>query len=87
MHTASPVPSEPIAGIVAVPDTTGVFSCRAYNVKPGSSLSSIALLFQTTVNALVSANPELSDPSLLTPGKIVKIPPYPGECVGGILIE
>ncbi|KAL4424132.1 hypothetical protein ABPG75_001433 [Micractinium tetrahymenae] len=74
-------------GIVAVPDTTGIFSCRAYKVKSGNSLSSIALLFETTVNALVAANPELSDPSLLTPGKVVKVPPFPAECVGGILVD
>lgn len=42
---------------------------------------------------LLSAGPPLalptlqSDPSLLTPGKIVKVPPYSDACVNGILIE
>ena len=129
------------AGILATPPTSGVFSCRAYRVKQGQSLASIALLFETTIASLVAANPELvserggqragrlagqpdraglrwlacgsrlhtncltpaplpfalcplpappglqNEPSLLTPGKIVKIAPYPGECVNGLLIE
>lgn len=28
-----------------------------------------------------------SDPSLLTPGKTIKIPPFSDNCVNGILIE
>lgn len=46
-------------GVLATPPTTGVFSCRAYRVKSGDSLASIALAFETTINLLVETNPEL----------------------------
>ena len=34
----------------------------------------------------MSANPELADPSLLTPGKFVKIPPYGADCVTPVTV-
>ncbi|PRW45585.1 peptidoglycan-binding [Chlorella sorokiniana] len=75
------------ASVLSSPPTTGVFDCRAYRVKTGDSLSAIALLFQITVNDLVAVNPELSDPSLLTPGKSIRIPPFTDACINGILID
>lgn len=57
-HPAATHPPPP-AGFLATPPTTGVFSCRAYRVRTGDSLAAIALAFQTTVAAVVAANPEL----------------------------
>ncbi|PRW45360.1 peptidoglycan-binding [Chlorella sorokiniana] len=75
------------ASVLSSPPTTGVFDCRAYRVKTGDSLSPIALVFQITVNDLVAVNPELSDNSLLTPGKSIRIPPFTDNCINGIVID
>ena len=46
----------------------------AYIVQRGDTLSSIALKFGTTLKALLRANPQISNPNLLTPGEPVYIP-------------
>lgn len=43
-----------------------------YVVKPGDTLSQIALNYNTTVNALVQAN-NIQDPNLIYPGQVIKI--------------
>lgn len=47
---------------------------RTYTVQPGDTLAEIAARFNTTVNALVRANPEIEDPSRIFPGQELVIP-------------
>lgn len=68
--------------------TDGVTSCRAYRVKSGDSVYSIALAFATSGANIVAANPELNDPSRLAPGNAIKIPPWDDSCSEeGILVD
>lgn len=76
----------PDGGIPAVVPTSSTTECRAYVVQQGDSLASIAKMFGITVNDLIGVNPELSDPSLLTPGYTVKLPPYPDSCGTSIIV-
>lgn len=77
----------PDGGIPATPPVTKSTPCRAYIVQKGDSLAAIARLFGLATNDLIGANPELSDPSLLTPGKEVKLPPYPDSCGQSIIVS
>jgi LysM repeat protein len=45
-----------------------------YIVQPGDTLRSIASTFDVTIAALLSANPEITDPSLITVGQRLIIP-------------
>ena len=44
-----------------------------YTVKPGDTLSEIALKYNTTVNNIVSLNPSIKNPNLIYPGEIFTI--------------
>ncbi len=61
-----------------------------YTVKPGDTLSTIASIFNITVDDLVRANPGLSADSVIVPGQVLVIPaataptnPGPGDRSGG----
>ncbi len=49
-----------------------------YTIQPGDSLGYISTLFGTTVEDIVNAN-GLSDPDLVSPGQVIKIPSFPGN--------
>jgi spore coat assembly protein SafA len=76
--------------IVCVPTTApptcppGTFS---YTVQPGDSMFTIAQRFGVSLNALIAANPQIPDPSLIFPGQIVCVPttapPPPTTCPPG----
>ena len=77
--------------IVCVPRTTpppdgcppGTF---AYTVQPGDSMWSIAQRFGVSLDALIRANPQISNPAQIFPGQIVCVPrtsPPPGGCPPG----
>jgi len=55
------------------PPTTGT-----YVVQRGDTLSSIARRFGTTVNAILAANPQITNPNLIFPGQVLVIPGAPG---------
>lgn len=75
-------------GTVSEFPTDGVTSCRAYRVKSGDSVYSIALAFATSGDDIVALNPELNDPSRLAPGNAIKIPPWDDSCSEkGILVD
>ncbi|HHY09351.1 MAG TPA: SafA/ExsA family spore coat assembly protein [Firmicutes bacterium] len=65
--------------IVCVPTTTppptgcppGTFR---YTVQPGDSMWSIARKFGVSLNALIAANPQITNPSQIRPGQIVCVP-------------
>ncbi len=46
----------------------------AYTVQAGDTLASIAESFNTTVNALLRANPQINNPNELTAGEMLYIP-------------
>jgi LysM repeat protein len=52
----------------------------AYVVKSGDTLSKIAQSYHTSVNALLRANPQISNPNLLKPGDLIYLP-------GSILVD
>jgi LysM repeat protein len=43
-------------------------------VQPGDTLSAIARLCETTVSALVAANPVITNPNLIFPGQVLQLP-------------
>lgn len=49
-------------------------SAGTYVVQRGDTLSSIARRFGTTVNALLAANPQITNPNLIFPGQVITIP-------------
>lgn len=48
---------------------------QTYTVQKGDSPYSIAAKFGVTLNAFLAANPEITDPTKLQIGQVVKIPP------------
>jgi len=63
--------------IVCVPKTTPT-QCPPntfpYTVQPGDSMWSIARRFGVSLDALIKANPQITNPSLIFPGQIVCVP-------------
>lgn len=53
-----------------IPDTGAV----VYTIQTGDTLSEIAVRFGTTVEALLEANPQIEDPSLIFAGSQITIP-------------
>jgi LysM repeat protein len=47
----------------------------SYVVKPGETLSSIARKFGVTLQALLAANPDITDPARVRDGQTILIPP------------
>ena len=48
-----------------------------YVVQPGDTLFIIAQRFNTTVNIILSLNPQITNPNLIYPGQIIRIPTPP----------
>jgi LysM repeat protein len=45
-----------------------------YTVQPGDNLTEIAQMFNTTVSAILQANPQIVNPNLIYPGEVLVIP-------------
>lgn len=45
-----------------------------YVVQPGDTLYAISLRFNTTINEILAANPQITNPNLIFPGQIIEIP-------------
>lgn len=56
-----------------------------YTVKSGDSMGKIAAAHDVTVGALVRANPQIEDPSLIFPGQQINIPVKLEEAVGELV--
>ncbi|NLM40639.1 MAG: LysM peptidoglycan-binding domain-containing protein [Firmicutes bacterium] len=48
-----------------------------YTVRPGDSMFLIAQRFGVSLNALIAANPQISNPSLIFPGQVICVPSAP----------
>jgi LysM repeat protein len=45
-----------------------------YVVQPGDNLSTLAVTYGTTVNAILALNPQITNPSLIISGQVIRIP-------------
>lgn len=80
-----PNPSVLVPGqTVCVPTTTPSVcgpNTFAYIVQPGDTMFTIANRFGVNLNALIAANPQISNPNVLVPGQTVCVPTTtPGQC-------
>ena len=48
-----------------------------YTVRPGDSMWLIAQRFGVSLNALIAANPQITNPSLIFPGQVICVPSSP----------
>lgn len=58
----------------SVTSTSGVACGPTYVVQPGDWLARIARRCGTSVEALLAANPQITDPGLVRPGQVLQIP-------------
>ena len=49
------------------------------SIRPGDTLSGIAARYNTTVGALLSANPQISNPNMIYAGQELNLPGYDGQ--------
>jgi LysM repeat protein len=68
--------TEAAGGIVtsAFFDVQAPAAGRLYTIRPGDTLNEIALRFNTTLSALLQANPNIIDPNLIYTGQLIEIP-------------
>lgn len=63
------------------------FACWATSSRSANQLILWSCLqFGVSTSALITVNPQLADPSLLTPGFEVLLPPYPNTCTTSIVV-
>lgn len=67
--TASPTPTPTTGPEACIPGTT--FN---YTIVKGDTLSKLAQRYGTTVNAIMAANPQITNPNLIAVGQVIKIP-------------
>ena len=72
------VPGQVICIPSAVPPCTG----QLYTVQQGDTLFSIAQRFGVSLQALIAANPQITDPNVIVPGQVICIPSAVPPCVG-----
>ena len=72
--------------IVCIPPVDCPRGTFAYTVQRGDTMFSIARMFNVSLQALIDANPQISDPANIVPGQTVCVPvtgPPPGQCPPG----
>lgn len=70
--TTTATPTASTTTTTASTSTTGPRRKKSYRVKSGDTLESIAAKFNTTVDDLLTLNPDL-DPLALTPGEKIRV--------------
>jgi peptidoglycan endopeptidase LytE len=67
-------PSTPTVRVTTTPSTSSTIGTvpRYYTIRPGDTLSLVAIRFETTVDRLVELNPGI-DATNLTPGRRLRI--------------
>lgn len=73
----SPTATSPLLPATPTPDMTPTPTqspAQTYTVQPGDTLGLIALDFDTTVEAIIAANPEITDPGDIDIGQVIIIP-------------
>lgn len=66
--------SSVVLAVVMLILTTAAVSAAAYLVRPGDTLWRISRQFGTTVNAIVAANPVITNPNLIFAGQVIEVP-------------
>ena len=61
----------------AAPPPTCPPGSSAYTVQPGDTLFLIAQRFNTTVDAILALNPQITNPNLIFPGQVICVPSAP----------
>ena len=64
----------PLLVLIMLVVTVTAVSALAYVVRPGDTLTRIARQFSTNVNAIVQANPAITNPNLIYVGQTLEIP-------------
>jgi nucleoid-associated protein YgaU len=59
---------------VRLPPCPGIPDCSLYTVQPGDGLSAIATRFGITVDAILAANPQITNPNLISSGQVIHLP-------------
>jgi nucleoid-associated protein YgaU len=59
---------------VRLPACDGVPDCSLYTVRAGDRLSTIAGRFGITLEAILAANPSITDPNVISTGQVVRLP-------------
>ena len=62
---------DPFLRLPACPDGT---DCSLYTIRPGDRLSTIAGRFGISVQAILGANPEITDPNAIFSGQVIRLP-------------
>lgn len=77
-----------VPGPIPVPVPTPVGGVTEYIVQAGDTMWLIARRFGVSLDALIAANPQISNPAAIYPGEVIRIPaagivvPAPGTSVG-----
>jgi LysM domain. len=59
---------------VRLPPCPRALDCSLYTVRPGDRLSTIAGRFGITVDAILAANPQITDPNAIFSGQVIRLP-------------
>ncbi|MFN2228258.1 MAG: LysM peptidoglycan-binding domain-containing protein [Anaerolineae bacterium] len=72
--TPTPTPTTTTPTPTPTPTSTPSGTTTTYVVQPGDTLTRIAQRFGTTVQALLAANPQITNPNLIYAGQVIEIP-------------
>jgi LysM repeat protein len=72
--TPTPTPTTTPVTPTPTPTSTPSGTTTTYVVQPGDTLTRIAQRFGTTVQALLAANPQITNPNLIYAGQVIEIP-------------